>query len=272
MNRNPRWFAKGSSFEAIRHQQPRNSIWPCFCALLLLFCLGLGADLRADTLSGTVNDPQGLPVAGARVDISGSNNLAQPITLTTDQTGKFTAPDLKPGTYTVRVTKDKFQPLVTSVELHGTADLPMTVDISMDACADPANFIPAATKTILEQADTFELLSLEPVFHGRHVKGSFHGYKILGSIAIQDASTRKKLVQELEGGVAENDCGISMCFNPRHAIRVTRAKKYADFVICFECGRIEIYGVAAGAIRISGSPQSAFDRALVDAKVPLATR
>jgi len=230
----------------------------------------LGADLRADTLSGTVKDPFGLPVAGARVEISGSNNLAQPITLTTDQTGKFTAPDLKPGTYTVRVTKDKFRPLVTSVELHGTADLPMTVQIPMDAC-DHTNFIPAAAKTILEQADTFELLSLEPHFQGRHVKGAFHGYKILGSTAIQDASTRKRLVQELEGGVAENQCWITMCFNPRHAIRVTRAKKYADFVICFECSRVEIYGVAAGAVLTSGSPQSAFDQALVNAKVQLAT-
>ena len=272
MNRNPRWFAKGSSFEGIRHPQPRNSIRPCFFALLLLLCLGLGSDLQADTLSGTIKDPQGLPVAGARVEISGSNNLAQPITLTTDQTGKFTAPDLKPGTYTVRVTIDKFQPLVTSVELHGTADLPMTVQVDMDACADPTNFIPAAAKTILEQADTFELLSLEPHFQARHVKGSFHGYRILGSTLIQDASTRKRLVQELEGGVAENQCGITLCFNPRHAIRVTRAKEYADFVICFECSRVEIYGVAAGAVRTSGSPQSAFDQALVNAKVPFATQ
>lgn len=100
-----------------------------YAAALMLLVLAWATSLRADTLTGTVKDPQGLPVAGARIEIAG-NNLAQPITLTTDQTGKFAAPDLKPGAYTVRVTKDGFQALSTTVDVHGTAELPLTLALA----------------------------------------------------------------------------------------------------------------------------------------------
>jgi hypothetical protein len=53
--------------------------------------------LAADTLSGTVKDPSGAVVAGAKVEITGAT-LAQPLALVTDATGKFSAPNLAPGT------------------------------------------------------------------------------------------------------------------------------------------------------------------------------
>jgi len=89
----------------------------------------LATSLRADTLTGTVKDPSGLPVAGAKVEISGEN-LAQPITLTTDESGKFVAPDLKPGKYSLRVTKDGFQALTAPAEVRGTLDVSLTLAIA----------------------------------------------------------------------------------------------------------------------------------------------
>src|SRR5262249_43191858 len=83
---------------------------------LLLLSLAFGSSLLADPLTGTVQDPSGLPVAGAKIEISGEN-LSQPLVLTTDQTGRFSAPDLKPGKYAVQVAKDGFQPLSVPVEL-----------------------------------------------------------------------------------------------------------------------------------------------------------
>ncbi|HET7108005.1 MAG TPA: M1 family aminopeptidase [Candidatus Acidoferrum sp.] len=100
-----------------------------FSASLLLLCLGLAANLRADTLTGTVKDPSGLPVAGAKVEIIGEN-LAQPIALTTDDSGKFVAPDLKPGKYSVRVTKEGFQALTVAAEVRGALDLPLTLALA----------------------------------------------------------------------------------------------------------------------------------------------
>ena len=97
--------------------------------LLLLVCLAAATDLRADTISGTIKDPSGAVVAGARIEITGGN-LTQPIVLTSDESGKFTAPELSAGKYTVRVSKEGFEEIVNAVDLHGTADLPLKLTIA----------------------------------------------------------------------------------------------------------------------------------------------
>jgi hypothetical protein len=95
-----------------------------FSALLKLFllvcCLAAPLCLHADTISGTVEDQSGALVPGARIEISGGD-LAQPLVISSDAVGKFSSPDLKPGTYTLRITRDGFEPLAKTVELHGAA-------------------------------------------------------------------------------------------------------------------------------------------------------
>jgi hypothetical protein len=98
-------------------------------SILVLLCLALATHLRADTISGTVKDPSGAVVAGARVEITGGD-LSQPIVLTSDESGKFAAPNLKHGRYSVRVAKEGFDDLVTTVDLQGTADLPIKLTIA----------------------------------------------------------------------------------------------------------------------------------------------
>jgi hypothetical protein len=100
-----------------------------YAVILALLCLALAAGLRADTISGTVKDPSGAVVAGARIEISGGS-LAQAIVLTSDETGKFAAPNLNPGSYSVRVVKDGFDELVKTVELKGTAELGLNLTIA----------------------------------------------------------------------------------------------------------------------------------------------
>jgi hypothetical protein len=100
-----------------------------YAAILALLCLALAARLRADTISGTVKDPSGAVVAGARIEITGGN-LTQAIVLTSDESGKFAAPNLNPGSYSVRVAKDGFDDLVTAVELKGTAQLALNLTIA----------------------------------------------------------------------------------------------------------------------------------------------
>jgi len=100
----------------------------CACAFALLF-LALAIPSRADTISGTIKDPSGALVAGARIEITGSG-LPQPVVLTSDATGKFTAPNLSAGQYSVRVIKEGFDDLVTPVDLHGTADLALSLTLA----------------------------------------------------------------------------------------------------------------------------------------------
>ena len=71
------------------------------CAFVLAALCG---GLRADTISGTVKDPSGAFVAGAKVEITGEN-LPQPLVLVTDANGRFIAANLSAGKYSVRVSK-----------------------------------------------------------------------------------------------------------------------------------------------------------------------
>ena len=145
--------------------------------------------------------------------------------------------------------------------------------LALAACARQSeNKIPRVSKAILEQADQFQLLSLDPVYQVKAVKDDFYGYKVLGTTLVKDAETRKKLVSAFERGVAENQGIMAACFNPRHGIHVTRGGKTADFVICFECDQVSVHGDVQGHFLITGSPQPVFDRALLNANVPLGRR
>jgi Peptidase family M1 domain/Carboxypeptidase regulatory-like domain len=98
----------------------------CFVAALALLT---AARLAADTLAGTVKDSSGAVVPGAKIEISGAA-LKAPVALVSDAAGKFSAPDLAPGTYTVRVTKDGFDAFSSTVEVKGSADVAVNLAIA----------------------------------------------------------------------------------------------------------------------------------------------
>src|ERR1700686_5038596 len=90
------------------HRNAQAPEWDLFVWLkagVLLLCLMGPTWLLAETISGTILDPSGAVIAGQRVEITGGD-LAQPVVLTSDATGKFASPDLKPGMYSVRVVRE----------------------------------------------------------------------------------------------------------------------------------------------------------------------
>src|SRR5260370_760593 len=97
--------------------------------MLALACLVLTPQAEADTISGTVKDPSGGVVIGARIEINGGS-LVQPLVLASDESGKFAAPNLEAGKYEIRVAKEGFDNIVTEVDLHGTADLALSLKIT----------------------------------------------------------------------------------------------------------------------------------------------
>jgi hypothetical protein len=141
--------------------------------------------------------------------------------------------------------------------------------------ADEKNKLPNEARAILERAEQFELLSLEPKKDDKAPKDAFHGWKVLGRTAVKDAESRKKLVAALLKGVEDaSEKDAARCFIPRHGIRATHAGKTADFVICFECSYVE---VLVGGKKLEGafvkpSPQPTFDKVLRDAKIPLSKK
>jgi len=97
--------------------------------LLAVLCLAAACVARADTITGTVKDPNGQFVPGAQIEISGGD-LKAPILLTSDADGKFAVPSLQPGKYSLKVTHAGFDPLIQTVDLHGTADLQLSLSLA----------------------------------------------------------------------------------------------------------------------------------------------
>src|SRR5215469_7754329 len=96
---------------------------------LLLGGLVTSAALFGATISGTVKDPSGAVISGARIEITGGN-LTKAIVLTSDGLGRFDSPDLPPGKYQFRITHEAFDPLEQSVELPGSTELQFTLQIA----------------------------------------------------------------------------------------------------------------------------------------------
>jgi hypothetical protein len=72
--------------------------------------------VQAATISGNVKDSSGAAAGKARVEISGGA-LTAAVSLETDAQGHFFSPDLKPGSYTLKVTANGFEPSILTVEL-----------------------------------------------------------------------------------------------------------------------------------------------------------
>src|SRR5436305_8482493 len=88
-----------------------------FATLALTFCFS-GISFGQDTtgsLTGTVKDANGATVAGATVNVlDPTKNDALVRTVTTNDDGVFSVPNLIPGTYTISVEAPNFKKSITS--------------------------------------------------------------------------------------------------------------------------------------------------------------
>jgi hypothetical protein len=139
-----------------------------------------------------------------------------------------------------------------------------------DRWEDP-HHIPAYAKRILEQANSFELFSLDPKDRKPKDGDLFCGWRVLGMTVVEKGDAIR-LVEALEKGVAENNGEVADCFNPRHGIRAVHDGKSVDFVLCFECrqGFVSGKGKADTQFLVSGSPSTTFNAVLTKAGVPVA--
>jgi len=83
----------------------RRSLRVCaiiLCVLVLSYALSGAAQVNTATLSGTVTDPQGLAVRGAKVTVISATTGAER-SLAADENGRYTFIGLPPGQYKVSV-------------------------------------------------------------------------------------------------------------------------------------------------------------------------
>src|ERR1700688_69092 len=112
-----------------RPEAPPRRFLPLLRIAFVLLSLMAPALSLAQTLSGTIQDSSGAVIVGARIEITGGDFL-QPLVLSSDGLGKFASPDLKPGSYSLRVTHDGFEPLVKTIDLQASLQLQLTLAVA----------------------------------------------------------------------------------------------------------------------------------------------
>jgi hypothetical protein len=98
------------------------------CALLLMLPRSALAQSTSGTITGRVNDPQGLRVAGAIVLVT-SPALQRARSTVTSATGDYILTLLPPGSYSIRFSRDGFAPVEQTARLAPTQVL--LVDASL---------------------------------------------------------------------------------------------------------------------------------------------
>jgi hypothetical protein len=135
---------------------------------------------------------------------------------------------------------------------------------------DSYAMLPPGVSVLLDEADSIELISIDPRERPAKADDSFHGWKALGRAAVRDVADRRATVASLKQAIGETD-NVSGCFEPRHGLRATRGHRSVDLVICFSCRWIEVhFGGKTSSVCTSDAPKSAFNKALRDLGVRLA--
>ena len=102
-------------------------------ALLALLCGMVFAQTETGNIVGTVTDPQGAVVSGAKVTVTNTGTGASR-SATTNANGLYTVTNLQPGNYAIKVEAPNFQPvskqLSVTVGSRNTIDFPLAVSTS----------------------------------------------------------------------------------------------------------------------------------------------
>lgn len=155
------------------------------------------------------------------------------------------------------------------------------VALERDFRAANRNELPASAARALAGASQVILSSLEP-WANSDIKTGSRSHKILGQVELSGPGAAKAIAafQSAVGsqvhcsGFFWKECsagGAELCFNPRHQLSVMANGQKFDFLLCYQCHRMEILqnGRLIGALIVTGSPK-VLNGLLTAAKIPLA--
>jgi hypothetical protein len=125
--------------------------------ILLAFHAGLSAQTTASTgsIQGTVTDPSGAVVGGAKVTINNKSN-GRLITVTTTSAGAYTSGALTPGDYTIRVEASGFK----------TTEIPVTVQVGVTASGNARLQVGQANQLVEVQASAIAVNTEQATIQG----------------------------------------------------------------------------------------------------------
>jgi len=125
--------------------------------ILLAFHVGLSAQTTASTgsIQGTITDPSGAVVGGAKVIINNKSN-GRLITVTTTSAGAYTSGALTPGDYTIRVEASGFK----------TTEIPVTVQVGVTASGNARLQVGQANQLVEVQASAIAVNTEQATIQG----------------------------------------------------------------------------------------------------------
>ena len=107
-----------------------------------VFLLLLPACVHAATVSGNIKDITGAVIVGAEIEVRGGG-LPQPLLLRSDQAGHFSTPELKSGSYSIRVTAPGFEALDREVVLKDenlNLELSLALPVAREQVTVPGSY------------------------------------------------------------------------------------------------------------------------------------
>jgi len=70
----------------------------------------------------------------------------------------------------------------------------------------------------------------------------FHGHEVMGKLEIVDEKVISSILNDIENNIYDETGSLyTMCFDPRHGVRVQSGEEVKDFQICFECSHLYVF-------------------------------
>ncbi len=108
--------------------------------------------------------------------------------------------------------------------------------------------LPPASAKVLSEADTFEVLALdpnvEPPSDAVSSPQSFHGFEVVGRASVPSREARARIVGIVDDGMRSGGTR-SKCFNPRHGVHAVKSGHVVDLVICYQCGEVDVHDASS---------------------------
>ena len=142
-----------------------------FFALATFLCAGsLAAQTATGTISGTLTDPKGLPMADATVSVHDTDTGADQ-SVTTNDAGRYVVPQLQPGHYEVSASKNGFA-TAEAKGLNVGVGQTITVDMPMTLASQVASVTVTAETPLIETEKTEQSQSISENLVGNLPTGS----------------------------------------------------------------------------------------------------
>lgn len=104
----------------------------------------------------------------------------------------------------------------------------------------PLNRFPSDALSALRSDPEAVFYSIDPWPETDDQTSGFHGHQIVGQIRLASSSDRDAFVDRITAAT-QGALDHAACFDPRHAFRAHGASGVFDFLLCFQCGRAEVY-------------------------------